>query len=356
MGHMRPMLTTVAQSAAGLPPDGEAWAYEVKWDGVRVLADVGGEPPRVRLTSRAGNDVTAGYPEAASLAELALASPAADGGPADLLLDGEIVVLRSGIPSFSALAERMHVRDPRRVTALAARTPATFIVFDILRRGGVDLTAQPWSARREVLEQLVAAATARPAGRAVGPPAEATPGSAAGPRAWQLSPVYADRDALVAATLEQGLEGVVAKRRSSRYAPGGRTGDWVKLAHKHLQACLVGGWRWEVGGRDRIGALLLGIWRPAADGPVLAFAGRVGSGISAAVERELRELLGPLRAPSSPFGTPVPAIDADGAVWTTPQVVVEVRYLGRGGSGRLRQPVFRGIRSDLDPADVQDEP
>jgi bifunctional non-homologous end joining protein LigD len=339
---MRPMLTTVAERAADLPADGAAWAYEVKWDGVRVLAEISGDPARVRLTSRAGNDVTAGYPEAASLAELA-------GSGGDLVLDGEIVVLRSGVPSFSALAERMHVRDQRRVQALAARAPATFVVFDVLRRDGADLTGLPWTQRRAVLEGLAAAAPGR------------------GPRPWQVSPVYADRDALVAATLEQGLEGVVAKRRGSRYAPGGRTGDWVKLAHKHLQACLVGGWRWETGGRDRIGALLLGIWRPGAQdaggaddagGPpmVLAFAGRVGSGLSTAVERDLRDRLTPLRTPSSPFGTPVPAVDADGAVWTRPEVVVEVRYLGRGGSGRLRQPVFRGVRTDLDPADVRDEP
>ncbi len=328
------MLTTVAGTAAELPSDGTAWAYEVKWDGVRVLAEVGGDPPRVRLTSRAGNDVTAGYPEAASLAELADAA-------GDLVLDGEIVVLRSGLPSFSALAERMHVRDPRRVQALAASAPATFIVFDVLRRGATDLTGLSWTERREVLEGLAVAA------------------SGAGPRPWQLSPVYADRDALVAATREQGLEGVVAKRRASRYAQGARTGDWVKLAHKHLQACLVGGWRWEIGGRDRIGALLLGVWRPdvnPATPQVLAFAGRVGSGMSAAVERDLRDRLTPLRTASSPFGTPVPAVDADGAVWTRPQVVVEVRYLGRGESGRLRQPVFRGIRADLDPADVRDEP
>jgi bifunctional non-homologous end joining protein LigD len=329
------MLAVAADSAATLPSDGDLWSYEVKWDGVRVLADV--HDGRLRLTSRNGNDVTAAYPELADLAELA-----------DVLLDGEVVVLRSGVPSFEALAERMHVREPRRAQALAAKAPATFMAFDVLRRDGEDLTRRPWRERREALERLA------PTGR-LG-------------RAAQVSPVYADGDLLVEATRERGLEGVVAKRRSSPYVPGGRTGDWVKLAHKHVQSCVIGGWRWETGGRDRIGALLLGVWMdpvdddsPDDDGPDdaarrrLAYSGRAGSGLTADLEKELRRVLTPLVVDDCPFDTPVPVIDAKGATWTRPQVVVDVRYLGRGGSGRLRQPVLRGLRGDLGPDDVRFE-
>jgi bifunctional non-homologous end joining protein LigD len=248
------------------------------------------------------------------------------------------------VPSFAALADRMHVRDGRRAAQLAAKAPATYIAFDALRMYGVDLTGRSWQERRDALERL-------------GPSGDA----------WQLSPVYADRDSLVAATVEQGLEGVVAKRRGSRYHPGVRSPDWVKLAHKHVQACVVGGWRPEVsaagGASDRIGALLLGVWEGTGAvpddedaEPRLRFAGRVGSGLVAAgPQADLVRLLRPLKRDDSPFDSPVPREDAATARWVEPQVVVEVRHLGRTEGGRLRQPVFRGIRTDVEPADVRDE-
>lgn len=315
---MRPMLATPCDRGTGLPRDGAQWAYEVKWDGMRVLADL--HDGRLRLTSRTGRDVTAAFPELQPLAE---AHP-------DALLDGEVIVLQDGVPSFAALADRFHVTDPRRARLLAAKAPATLIVFDVLRLYGVDLTARPWQERRDVLERLE-------------------------PGGWQLSPTYDDADALVRATIEQGLEGVVAKRRLSRYAPGARTGDWVKLAHQRTQACLVGGWRPETGSRQRIGALLIGVRTGPAGAPVLQYRGRVGSGIGGATAAELAGLLRPLAADGNPFGTEVPRVDAAGAVWVRPELVVEVRYLARTEGGRLRAPVFRGIRTDLDPSDVRDE-
>jgi bifunctional non-homologous end joining protein LigD len=330
---MRPMLATPCDPESGLPRDGARWAYEVKWDGMRVLADL--HEGRLRLTSRTGRDVTVAFPELAPLAE---AHP-------DALLDGEVIVLQDGVPSFGALADRFHVTDPRRARTLAAGAPATLIVFDVLRLYGVDLTGRAWQERREVLERMEPSGTA-----------------------WQLSPIYDDVDALVRATLEQGLEGVVAKRRQSRYGSGARTGDWVKLAHQRTQACLVGGWRPETGTRQRIGALLLGVRTGGAgdaDGGsgagaggrpvVLHYRGKVGSGIGGAVAAELAGLLKPLATDASPFGTEVPRVDANGAVWVRPEVVVEVRYLRRTEGGRLRAPVFRGVRTDLDPADVRDE-
>lgn len=313
------MLATAADPARGLPADGAQWAYEVKWDGIRVLADIhdGG----LHLISRRGNEVTAAYPE---LAGLASAHP-------DALLDAEVVVLRGGVPSFEAIAERMHVRDRQRASALAAASPASLIVFDVLRLYGVDLTARPWSERREVLERLSASGSA-----------------------WQLSPVYDDRDALLAATLEQHLEGVVAKRRASRYVPGARSPDWVKLAHRRTQTCMVGGWRPETSDERRIGALLIGVpVQTDADGAGLRFAGRVGSGLAAgAAQEQLMPLLEARHRPDSPFVTPVPREDALGTTWVEPTLLVEVRHLGHTEGGRLRQPVFLGVRSDLTPADL----
>lgn len=314
------MLASPADPAGGLPRDPAVWAYEVKWDGMRVLADI--SDGTMRLRSRNDRDVSVAFPE---FAHLGTAHP-------DVLLDGEVVVFRGGVPSFGAVAERFAVSEPRRAAAMAARAPATLVAFDVLRLYGVDITARPWSQRRQALERLLA-----------------------DPAAWPgllLSPVYDDGEALVAATREQGLEGVVAKRRSSRYCPGARNGDWVKAANRRHQACLVGGWRWESSGRQRIGALLLGV---RDDDGGLIFVGRAGSGLTEVLERRLREALTPLVRSTSPFdaGVPVPRPDAAGAVWVEPSVVVEVRYLGRSENGRLRQPVLRGLRDDVDPATVR---
>ncbi len=322
------MLAVAARTAGELPADGATWAYEVKWDGVRALAMLGGSkrPGAVALFSRAGNEVTGGYPEFAALARV----------HPDAVLDGEIVVLRDGLPSFSALAERMHVRDPRRAAELAAKAPATYFAFDLIALDGTDVTSLTWAERRELLATLLD-------GLALDDPRSEHSGLPI-----RLSPAYDDRDVLIEATRSQGLEGVIAKRRASRYHPGSRSGDWVKLAHKHVQSVLVGGWRWETGARDRLGALLVGV--PDGAGG-LTFAGRVGSGLTALTQAELRRVLQP--AAESPFSTEVLAVDARGTNWTTPEIVVDVRYLGRVEGGRLRQPVFRGIRTDLSADDVR---
>src|SRR6478752_6382658 len=203
---MRPMLATPATAI----PHGGDWVHEVKWDGMRVLADI--RDGHLTLTSRAGNDVTASYPERAPLAE------AYD----DMLLDGEVVALDGGRPSFGALADRMHVRDRRKAERLAATRPVTLMVFDLLRLYGADLTSQPLSARREMLERLDLDG-----------------------RHWQVPPVYDDGVELYRATLEQGLEGVVSKRASSPYLPGRRSAEWLKLPHRTTVSAVVGGWRPE---------------------------------------------------------------------------------------------------------------
>lgn len=303
---MRPMLATPAPAV----PSGPDWVHEVKWDGMRVLADV--HDGRLVLTSRAGNDVTASFPE---LAPLAVQYE-------DMLLDGEVVALDGGRPSFGALAERMHVKDRRKAERLAAARPVTLMVFDLLRLYGADLTGQPLSQRRELLERLDLSG-----------------------RQWQVPPVYDDGDELFRATLEQGLEGVVSKRLSSPYLPGRRSGDWLKSPHRARVSAVVGGWRAETGTVDRLGAVLLGV--PAPDG--WRYAGRMGSGIAGKAQRQLAELLAPLRADRSPFASPVPPVDANGAVWVEPRVVVEARVLEVTRDGRLRQPAYVGVRTDVTP-------
>ena len=308
-----PMLATRADRV----PTGPEWVHEIKWDGMRVLADI--HDGRLTLTSRLGNDVTIAYPELAPIAELY----------ADALLDAEIVVFDRGRPSFSALAERMHVRSPRKALMLSATRPVTLMVFDLLRLFGSDLTTQPWRARRELLERLEIDG-----------------------RHWQVPPTYDDGVELHAATADQGLEGVVSKRRDSAYAVGRRSADWLKVPHRTLVSAVVGGWRPETGssggGTDaRLGAVLVGI--PGADG--LRFIGRVGSGLAGKAGAAMRAALEDLTAESSPF-LDVPREDAAGAHWVRPELVVDVRSLGESSGGRLRQPSYIGLRPDLRAEDV----
>lgn len=310
MGDMRPMLATKGTRV----PSGDEWVHEIKWDGVRLLADV--TPERARFTSRNENDVTGGYPELQELAGR------------DLLLDGEVVVLEDGRPSFGALAERMHLRDARRLAVLTQRRPVTFLIFDLLRLDGRDLSREPLAVRRELLESL-----------------------GLGDVWWQVPATYADGRSLLDATRQQRLEGIVSKRLSSRYDFGVRSPHWLKFAHRERTSWVVGGWRPETGSEDRLGALLVG--EPTHDGG-LRFRGRVGSGIAGKVGPVLKELLAPLARDSSPFTDEVPRVDALGTHWVDPVVVVDVESLGLGAQGRLRQPSYQGVRSDITPDDLRE--
>jgi len=204
----------------GALPDGPEWVFEVKWDGMRLLADVA--DGRVRLSSRSERDVTANFPELAALTDLA----------PDVLLDGEVVLLENGVPSFAALADRMHGPVAPRI---AQTRPVTFMVFDVLRLYGVPLFDRPFAERRGTLERLDLASIP----------------------VLSLSPTYTDGAALLEVTRQRGMEGVVAKRRDGVYRPGRRSPTWTKVTHRHSQACLVGGWRPERSSANRIGAVLL---------------------------------------------------------------------------------------------------
>ena len=309
---MRPMLATRGETV----PSGPDWVHEVKWDGVRVLVDCDGT--RLRLLSRNENDVTAAYPELRGLAGLGR----------DFLLDGEVVALADGVPSFAALAERMHVRDARRAAALADRNPVTLVVFDLLRLDGTDLLGRPLRERRALLEGL-----AFPEGP------------------WQVPPVYDDGSLLLEAVEQRGLEGIVSKRLSSSYHPGRRSRDWLKFPLRPTGSYVVGGFRRETGSETRIGAVLVGT--PTAGG--LRYCGKVGSGIAGRVGQRLKDVLEPLASNRSPFVDELPKADRQGTTWVVPQVVVDVQYLGMTGEGRLRQPAYRGERTDITAADLGED-
>lgn len=299
-------------------PPGESWVHEVKWDGVRILLE--SSAAGVRMWSRNGNAVTQAWPDVADAARAGAAGR-------DLLLDGEVIALNErGLPDFRVLQHRMHVRKASEAARLADRIPATYMVFDLLRLDGVDLSGQPWTARRTALEGL----------------------GLGGP--WQVPATYDDGAMLFDATLAQGLEGVVSKRRTSRYRFDARSKDWLKRAHRHRGTFVVGGWRPQEGTADRLAALLVG--EITAEG--LRYRGRVGSGIAGAKARMLQELLTPLARGESPFDDEVPRSDADGTFWVEPSVLVDIDTHGLGYE-RLRQPSYQGVRADLTVADLRRE-
>ena len=298
----------LATAAAGLPPDADEFVAEVKWDGLRACVAVAGG--RVRAWSRGGRDITAVYPELGALAAVA--------GRRSLVLDGEIVALSGPRPDFTVLQRRMRASRPG--AGLLGAVPVTLILFDVLSSGREDLAGRPYVLRRALLEDL---------GLQV-------PGSV------QVPPAFpGDAAALLDAAREQDLEGIVLNRPASLYHPGRRTREWVKIRNLRAAQVRVGGRLPGTGGRRNMaGSVLMGLPWPGA----LEFAGTAGSGLSVAELRELTALLEAVEQPVSPFAGPLPAAVARQARWARPVLAAEVTYLERTPSGRLRQPVWRGLR------------
>ncbi|MGH3245879.1 MAG: non-homologous end-joining DNA ligase [Trebonia sp.] len=322
-----PLPATLAPmlAAPGGPParDPQAWAVEFKWDGVRALAFI--EGGRLRLVSRTGRDITATYPEVTRLGH-AIARK-------QVLLDGEIVAFSGGRPDFEALQPRMHVSSPAQAVRLAEQTPVTFLAFDVLQLDGRPLTAFPYAERRKILESVI------PNGSG-----------------WLSPPTFPgeDLEAVLAASVANGLEGVVIKRLDSAYEPGSRSGSWRKIKNLLSQEVVVAGWKPGKGNRTGlVGSLLTGYYETAADGArQLLYCGHVGTGFSDQTLRMLTRRLEPLRRPDSPFDGPVPSEYARPAVWVEPRLVIEVTFDRWTRAGRMIAPAYQGLRDDKDPADV----
>jgi bifunctional non-homologous end joining protein LigD len=313
-----PMLATAGE----LPPseDDAHWGYEFKWDGVRAVASV--HRGVLALTSRKGTDITGRYPEVARLPD-GLAGHEA-------VLDGEIVAMDdAGRPNFGALQNRMHRTGPE-VPRMAAAQPVTYLVFDLLAWDGENLLELPYEERRERLDALGLTA-----------------------HRWVSTPWFRGGGAGVhAASQENGLEGVVAKRLSSPYRPGLRSPDWRKVKNVRTQAAVVGGWRPGNGRREGgVGSLLLGVHDE--DGR-LVYAGHVGTGFTEQELRDLARMFSP-RA-TSPFAGSLPREVTRDAHWVEPELVGEVAFAVWTADGRLRHPSWRGLRDDLSPVDVVVEP
>ncbi|UNX53795.1 ATP-dependent DNA ligase [Georgenia sp. TF02-10] len=314
-----PMMATLG-STADLDPDA-AWALEMKWDGVRAIVDIDGHD--VRLLSRNGNDVTALYPELHDVWTCLTGAERA-------VLDGEIVALDArGRPSFARLQQRFNLVRPRDIERARAAAPVHLMLFDVLSADGTSYLRDTYDERRAVLRRLVdPAAQAR----------VEVPDAFAG-----------DVDAAIRASREWGLEGVLAKRRDSRYTPGRRSRSWIKIKHAFAQEVVVIGWKPGQGSRaGAVGSLLLAV--PDDDGD-LRYAGKVGTGFTLREAREWAARLAEAERRSAPVPD-VPALDARDARWVAPERVAEVEAAEWTGDGRLRHPRWRGWRPDKSPAEV----
>jgi DNA ligase D-like protein (predicted ligase) len=287
------------------------WLLERKLDGVRCVARKDGRD--VRLESRTGKDHTGTYPEVVAAVGAQRAS--------DVLLDGEVVAFDGEQTSFSRLQQRMGVTSPSR--ELVAAYPVVYCVFDLLDVDGEDLTDRPLLERRARLTKAI-----RP--RA----------------ALQLTEAWSDdSERRFAEACRAGWEGLIAKRADAPYAPG-RSKRWLKLKCAWEQELVIGGFTDPAGSRTDFGALLVGYYE---DGR-LRYAGKVGTGYSAATLRELGARLRDHETRESPFvdARPVPR----GTHWVRPELVAQIGFAEWTNDGRLRQPRYLGLRDDKPPADV----
>ncbi|MFC9833703.1 ATP-dependent DNA ligase [Rhodococcus sp. NPDC127530] len=317
-----PMLAT-----PGPPPEDteHPWAAEMKYDGCRILASIGGHDRPV-LWTRNLNTVTSSYPEVAD------ALTSVFGGRGRIVLDGEVVALSSGgQPSFARLQKRMNTLRP--TTALRRQVPVTFLPFDVLRLDGEDLMGAPYLDRRAALTDLGHQL------QGAGLPIQIPPH-------WE----GIQGAVMLEAVRGSGMEGAVFKRVSSLYLPGQRTRAWRKVLIRTRVSCVVLGWI-PAGGMQRniVGALVLGAYD---DQGALRHLGHVGTGFTQAGRRQLGEQLAALERPTSPIVAESAAAEQHGVVrWVDPIVVVDIdiREYGPGG---LRHPSYKGQRPDLDPEGV----
>jgi bifunctional non-homologous end joining protein LigD len=304
----KPMLATLAEDV----PRGDGWEFEVKWDGYRALGAV--SQSEAVLTSRNGNDLTARFAHVAKEIAKAVKTP-------DCVLDGEVCALdESGRSSFSAMQQGK------------AGTPIVYYAFDVLEVEGEQLVDLPLVERRKRLEALLDKRN----------------------RTVRLSETFDDGKALLQAATEQRLEGIMAKRLDSKYAPGRRTRDWLKIKTHGEQEFVIAGFTKGTGRRaSSFGSLVLGYYQ----GGELVYAGNVGTGFNSREIDKLLDKLRPLKRESSPFREvpKMPKVRKSDVIWVEPKLVCEVEFTEWTHDGRLRAPSYKGLREDKAAEEVRRE-
>ena len=307
-------VTPMKAALADAPPRGDEWLFEVKWDGVRAICFI--EQEAVRLVSRTGHSCEKQYPELSVIPHYIAASEA--------ILDGEIAALdEKGAARFELIQPRIAQSDPNAVSHMARSRPVVYFAFDLLYLNGYDLRQAALIERKQLLESIL-----KPT--AVLRYSEHFPGAG---------------DAMLQAARETGIEGLMAKRANSRYESR-RSSEWIKLKIVARQEFIICGF--TAGERDHFGALVLGLY----DSGKLVWAGNVGTGFDQKALAFLRQKLDPLTTADSPF----PHLPKDPKVgrdvtWVKPELVAEVKFANWTGEGRLRAPVYLGLRPDVNPGD-----
>jgi len=291
------------------------WSWEPKLDGYRVLAFVGEQG--VMLRSRRGLDLTPSFPR--------LVAELGQQAARDMVLDGEIVAFdAAGKPSFNALQNRVQLKTERELAAADRDVPAVFYCFDLLHFAGVDLQRRPYRDRRRYLAQCLLPS-----------------------KLVQLVHASDDGVALHQAALASGFEGVIAKRKDSRYEAGRRSAAWLKVKPTQTADFVIGGYTKGKGAREAFGAILVGYW----DGKKLRFASGVGSGFDDRGVTKMLKMLEARRRDSMPFSEKP---DVPGPmIWVEPQLVAEVKFQSWTEDDHLRAPVFVRLRDDVDPVTVR---
>ncbi len=306
-----PMLATLTTH----PPTGDQWLYEVKWDGVRAICFV--EDNQLRIYSRSQKRCDRQYPELSVLPHYLKASTA--------VLDGEIAVLDDqGRSSFSLIQPRISVGDPNSIAHLARSTPVTLFLFDLLYLDGYDLRGVALEERKRLLVEIL------------------TPTD----HIRYSDHFVANGAAMLEAARAHGLEGILAKRRASKYE-GRRSLDWYKIKVEWRQEFVIGGF--THGERDYFSSLVLGLYRNGK----LVHAGQVGTGFNDRSLKDIYSALEPLITKKNPFIGPVKALRD--VTWVKPELVAEIKFLEFTPDGLLRAPVFIGLRPDKDPKECMRE-
>jgi bifunctional non-homologous end joining protein LigD len=303
---------------------GDGWTFEPKYDGIRVLTFA--TATEVKLITRNGKNKAQQFPEiVASLKKLVVQTKRS------LVLDGEIVALIDGEPGrFQELQSRMHVKESHMIQRNTSSRPAALILFDILVDGEDVLLRDPWTERRARLEKRI--------GKRVTSQLRIT------------ESIEGNGKKMLAKARREGWEGIIAKRMDSRYEPGNRSRNWLKLKIEFREEFVVGGYTEPRNTREHIGAVLLGYF----DKGRFIYVGHTGGGFTRKSLEDMYGLLKPIERKTSPFEE-TPKTN-EKAHWVKPQIVVEVKFSEWTADRRLRQPIFLGVRDDKNAKDVEIEP